>query len=500
MRGERLGGFIVRKGFATYLLIEITQMTVLLFYFWTRGSVSIDNVASAERFIGLWALINIVSYFIYYHRASDEWISVANLFVVFLYLFNLGIPISRFLGWIDDSTEAFLSRRVYPMGYSLSIEYCVYCFLIISMLQVGIMYYMNHNIKTKEARDEYESDGEVYEYQLAVCVKIGKILMVLTAIPYIYQEYMYLKNSMIYGYQNPENTFSLAGTGIGLISGLFVVGIIMLLIGYQKRTKVFNWIFVIAFVYQIIRMLISGDRSTGLVLILVWLLIRQRYVKPITGKHIPIYLVGIYVAMLGLKLIEMTRSINSASASEVLTELFQKNMLVETINEYGGNVWSGLMVFYSVPATGGFRYGLMYLAAIVGKPLSILGITNDVWYYADFSRFLNESGRGELISSLTGAMGGSFTGEWWFNFGWVGIILIPFFGYFLAKFSDACENRAYNPVLSGYLLYVATMVIWWVRQYCTSVSWNAMVYGVVVLILYQIIMARKRGGFGIHEE
>lgn len=188
-------------------------------------------------------------------------------------------------------------------------------------------------------------------------------------------------------------------------------------------------------------MYITGDRSTGIALILVWILIRHKFVNPIQGKRAVLYLFLAYVGMLFIKIVEMTRTINSSSVDEAFAELMQTNMLAETVFEYGGNAWCGMMVYYSVPATGSFRCGLTYLAGIIGKPLSILGITNNVWNFADFSIFLKEPARGALINSLTSAMGGSFSGEWYFNFGWLGILIIPFFGYALAKFSDLCTSK-----------------------------------------------------------
>ena len=163
----------------------------------------------------------------------------------------------------------------------------------------------------------------------------------------------------------------------------------------------------------------------------------------------------------------------------------------QTVFEYGGNIWSGMMVYYCVPSSGSFRYGLTYLAAIIGKPLQILGITNEVWNFADFSVFLTQGNHGALINTLTQAMGGSFSGEVYFNFGWFSIVLIPIFGYYLAKFSHSCFSKQNNPVLSGYLLYVATLVIWWVRQYFTSVSWQALFYGVFIFVLYSVLSRRS---------
>lgn len=59
------------------------------------------------------------------NRIKHEILSIASLFVVFMYLFNLGIPIARLLNWVDDTGERFLARRIYSMGNDTFIQYVV---------------------------------------------------------------------------------------------------------------------------------------------------------------------------------------------------------------------------------------------------------------------------------------------------------------------------------------------------------------------------------------
>ena len=472
----------VKKNFAEYMLIELALCTGLIF------GISAYTGTACEQFIGFMSILNLIMFIFMLNRIKHEILSIASLFVIFMYLFNLGIPIARLLNWVDDTGERFLARRIYSMGNDTFIQYMIYGYLLISMLQIGVLFYSG---RIKKASEEYIVLSDTnYNTQLRRCKITGIVCILIGIIPYFYGEIAHLKDALVFGYQNANSTFNLSGTGIGLIGNLFIVGLMLELIYLQNNRKKFDFWFFVLSAYQILRMYITGDRSTGIALILVWILIRHKFVNPIKGKRAVLYLFLVYVGMLFIKLVEMTRTINSSSVDAVFAELTQTNMLAETVFEYGGNAWCGMMVYYSVPATGSFRCGLTYLAGIIGKPLSILGITNSVWNFADFSVFLREPTRGTLINSLTSAMGGSFSGEWYFNFGWLGILIIPFFGYGLAKFSDLCTSKKNNPVLSGFLLYVATLVIWWVRQYFTSVSWSTLVYGVVVWIIYSVVVKK----------
>lgn len=422
----------VKKNFAEYMLIELALCTGLIF------GISAYTGTACEQFIGFMSILNLIMFIFMLNRIKHEILSIASLFIIFMYLFNLGIPIARLLNWVDDTGERFLARRIYSMGNDTFIQYMIYGYLLISMLQIGVLFYSG---RIKKASEEYIVLSDTnYNTQLRRCKITGIVCILIGIIPYFYGEIAHLKDALVFGYQNANSTFNLSGTGIGLIGNLFIVGIMLELIYLQNNRKKFDFWFFVLSAYQILRMYITGDRSTGIALILVWILIRHKFVNPIKGKRVVLYLFLVYVGMLFIKLVEMTRTINSSSVDAVFAELMQTNMLAETVFEYGGNAWCGMMVYYSVPATGSFRCGLTYLAGIIGKPLSILGITNSVWNFADFSVFLREPTRGTLINSLTSAMGGSFSGEWYFNFGWLGILIIPFLDTVLQSF------RIYVPV------------------------------------------------------
>lgn len=475
----------IKRNLALFILGEIMMCTIVTFIV-AIGNLNY-NIYTIEKIIGVFSTLNFALFFFQLKKNNRDYFSVSTLFVIFMYLFNLGLPISRLFGWIDDTGTRFMARRIYSMGADTFIDYMVYVYWLISMLQIGILYYYGKN--TSFVVSDERTD---YNYLLKICRKIGSILVFIGIVPYFYNEYIYIHDSLIYGYQNTESASNLSGTGIGLIGNLFMLGTMMWLFAFQKEKKVFDTLFCVLTIYQIFRMYFTGDRSTGIVLILIWLLVRHNFVAAIKGKKAILYAIVIYIAMIFIKMIEITRTFSNLKASEIFHELVQSNIIAETVFAYGGNVWSGIMVYYSVPSSGMFRYGLTYLAAIIGKPLSILKITDVVWQFADFSNFLQEDARGPVVANIRSAMGGSFSGEWYFNFGWIGIAIIPIFGFILAKFSDACVIKTNNPVKSAFLLYVATMVIWWVRQYFSSVAWYTLFYGIVVCITYSLVRVHKK--------
>lgn len=484
---------VVRRDLLNFILIEIVCMIIVGSTIFT-GSITSANFIDKERLIGIMSIINIVLYFIALKKTRDEIFSIQSMFTMFMYLFNLGMPISRLMGWVGASTETFLSYRIYPMGYDTYITYLVYAFLLITFMEIGILYYYGKGDYEDSAILEKEESTELidseYESELNRCNTIGKILMAIGVIPYVYSEVTFLINAIAYGYQSSESTYNLSGTGFGLLGQLFLLGFIMTMFSCKNERNKFDAMFYTMTVYQLVRMFLSGDRSTGLVIIFVLIFMRHKFVSPIKGSRALLYCLLIYAGMLFVKLVEMTRSNSDPNMNEIISQLFQSNMLAETITEYGGNVWCGMMVFYLVPSTAYYRCGLTYIAALIGKPLSLLGINSSIWRFADFSNFINDSSN-SVIQSVKGAMGGSFSGEWFYNFGWVGIVLIPIFGYFLAKISDIAGDTNKTPILSSFWLYMSTLIIWWVRQYFTSVSWYAIFCGAVLFVLSNVIKRRS---------
>lgn len=462
------------------MLLFLGVMFVINLIFFVDIFLRMDSVAlfQAEKLIGILSILELFLFLTFTRKYAGGLFSVSTLFILFLHLFNLGVPFVRLLGWIDTEHQLTLLRKVYIMGQSTYLGFTFYSFVLISMLEVGILLYQgSRSVKEPELSILDHKDKEY-------ALQTGITLMGIAFLPFIYSEIATLRNVTTFGYQNEANTFTLSGTGIGLFAGLFTLGYLLVLVSVATKPRTFNVLFFSMIGYQLLRMFISGDRSTGIILILICIYIRHRIFSPIKGLRAAVYAFIMYAMLIVIKVIELIRPAGGPSLTTAYHEVIQNNLISATINDYGNNVWSGMMVFFSVPQTGHFRYGLTYLAALVGKPLSILKVTDSVWHFADFSNFLKEPGRGALINQLTDSMGGSFTGEWYFNFGWFGLLLIPIFGYALAYFSQCCDPRESKPILAGLNLYIATLVIWWVREYFPTVSWIAMVYALVVFLFY----------------
>ena len=373
------------------------------------------------------------------------------------------------------------------MGKSNHINYSIYSFLLINALQIGLLFYYTKSYKKVRVKSVIWS---VNDYRK--CLYYGIFLLLIGLIPYYITEKQYIEDSILYTYQSDEIT-NFAGTGFGLIGNLFHLGTIAILLGLSNKKKYFYSFLILLTAYQVIRMFITGDRSTSIMLMFVWILIKHHYVSSFSLKRSLFYIFFSYIALISLKAIEITRQESNSDYFEVISYASKDNIIVETIKEFGGNVWCGEMVYYSVPKYEFYKCGTTYPAAIIGQFLKILRIDNSVFEYSSFATFINKvAKRDRIINNVSQSMGGSFSGECYYNFGWLSIFLIPFLGFYLGKFSDYCLTKHYAFLYNALYLYIATNILWWVRQYFSSVAQTSILYSLLIWIMVKFSLHQSR--------
>lgn len=480
----------VSKQLILYMYIEFI-LCFIFFIFSILVCKRFIFLYNAECVIGILVILNFILYYFLLLKIKIEILSLSSYFVTFMYLFNLGIPVCRLMNWVNSRGEEALNLRIYSMGIENYIGYLLYAFLLITMLQLGILYYYS---KHRENTRTIYKTGSDYNSALIKCKKTGYICVFLGIIPYLINEFIYISDAFKWKYQSEYST-NMSGSGIGLIGNLFLLGYIMILYSNQNNKIRFDFMFCLLVIYQLFRMYITGDRSTGITLILVLIMIRNRFISRIKGRKLIKYSILGIVTLYFLKIIETIRQTKTFIPKNIFQILPLKNMIGNTFFDFSTNVWSGMMVRYCMRQNPDYRYGLTYIAAIIGKPLSILKITDTVWQYGAFSNYINSPERDHLISVIKNAMGGSFSGEIYFNFGWFGIIIVFWIGYILAMISKISIDGIHaNPTVSAFLLYINSSIIWWTRQYFTSVSWHLVFYGLTIFILYHVINNKNYWG------
>lgn len=452
--------------------------------------IQLNNMVKSEEWrelFGLLLIIHFMIYFITLKHVKAKFFSLTTILYIFYAIFNFGIAICEGLSYKAEEYYA-VDNLITPLGEKNYYLFSVFCYLVLLLMETGSLNteILNSNkikeIQNREVTQVYSKSEKWWTYKTFTI-----LLCCIIIIPFIYYDFIHISTTLALG-RAGQDTYSFNGSIIDLIADMHRLLIFLVLIMIKDKKRIFDMFFGAVIVYLVFRMTATGERGLDLITISLMILLRHYLVRPIKFANALLLVVFALFMLALLQVIAMTRFEVNKDLISVFKEVAQDNFILETIFSFGIDIWNGLMVFVAVPATGSFRFGTTYLAALIAKPMAILG-NSSLQNYADYSFFLKDSGRGSLINSLTNAMGGSFTGELWFNFGWLSLLIAPLLGY-LVKCLDIRLmnlNSENNPIKMAWCYYMAMWFIWWIRAYFPAMIWYFEFYGAVSICLYILV-------------
>lgn len=463
---------------------------ILFFYELSSGDLSRNWEMKCAIFVCITLALNI---FIWIKNKNDGF-SFFVLLTLFIVMFHLGQQIMVGFNLLNDEQKISVNKGLYVLGDRIAFQSSVYCMLFIYFFMFGGLLYSIY-YKDKFSQKSYKDINT----KLLACRITGWIMLLISLGPQIYCDSIIFKLALTLGY---EGTFQAGaifqGSPIDLIASFYKPAIIVLLSSYRNEKGKFNFLMIISICYLLIRMFITGDRGEDLIFIIVIFYMRHKLIKPIKFKNTLKGIIIIYFLLIILKIIQDTRLTSSLDIN-ALIQAFKNandnNIFLTTLFEYGALIWVFQTMYIAVPDTGSFAFGKTYFYALFGQVFSIMHITNYFMIQSDFSNFLKAPERGPTINSLTQSMGGSIIAEWYYNFGWPGIIFTMILGVIVVKFSLELNKQKNNPMLFALLCIVMNLSIWLVRQYFTTMVWHALVYCLFFGVLYLLCISfvKKKG-------
>lgn len=259
------------------------------------------------------------------------------------------------------------------------------------------------------------------------------------------------------------------------LAGFFYIGIsfIYLTSKDKKRRKLFLYV---CFAYILVTML-TGNRGHQVINIIGILLV----VFIDSGKRIPFRKLVVYLlaGFIGLSFIDMIFSVRHEGInflvqnfSTVLSDTMEKNILLETLNNFGATVFTVYLVLERVGNTIHPFFGEAFVKSIASIVPDIGGVFSQINKGAIFSRNLNTAHQ----------IGGSLVGEFYYNFRslyWLaGIVFGLLYGSLSGNIYKAIREKNYSVLCSTLPLAVYSM--WWVRDtiggVTRSVVWLYIIY------------------------
>lgn len=390
------------------------------------------------------------------------------LFMIFTHIFLFGqIWLIGF-----DKSELIFWGLIFRYPENLLYEAGLYSVCYTQAIFIGLLFALKSKKNTKSFTSKIDS-----EMLRLLLYRVGILLLIISFPFRIYIDLLnIITNQSIGIYSGRIMPFGPAKD----IAILMIPGIIYIVCSKKKSRSVNSWIIGSTVFYNIMVMLLTGDRRYYFTAI-VALLICYSYSYDPKIKLRTIIKLGI-VSVLTLNVVTVIRDLRKSSLPnlgffrEHGMDIFSFDFLTETLAEFGGTFISVIIAVKLIPEHVSYQYGLSYYGAI--PSLFPIG-----WLFPDFFKKVSIAG---VLNSIAGLpVGSSLPAEMYSNFGWFGVIGAFCVGIFLSKIFHPMNNHKTNKYLIAnhyslfYILinYVRASTLEMLRQ-------SVIVYFVPMIILY----------------
>lgn len=456
--------------FLVYIMINILLFMVFHINSDYQRSLNLLNIISLFQLTISLLILRKFSYTIY---------SLPVVFLILSYFFHLGqLPLLAFN--IDADMPWPVIKLIDPNIYIDSIMFVI---KVHFTLVLGIL------IKSMNRYTEVESStiNSSEQSELNRIFVIGKIFVIIGVFPLLYYEAKKFFAYITIGY----GSTGIAPLGvISLIMNMFYIGLIMMLIGKKNDYK-YSRNLLLTSIFLFVLMMVSGSRGEKIVRLIIMFSVffTISYNKRIKIKTWIKYIFSGYLGLTFINFVSDMRSQDFSGYSSFITIFagaLKSNPLFEAMGEFGGTLVS---VGYSLtffPSTSEYLLGSSYIKGLSMMMLNIGGFIDgfrdEILYVFQFP-----------VRYQT-ALGGSYIGELYANFGQLGVIFSFVIGIFLASISKKIELSCINKQWIRYsmMIVVYSRVIWWIRDYFGNMVREIVWVSLAIIILNEALKKQQR--------
>lgn len=408
-----------------------------------------------------------------------------TFFVAFsLYMFHLSsVTVIGF----DFGTQYDYIQMLYRYGSDYGFLGTLYSELFIEAYLIGVVLF-------KKKESSFADNGVADIGELKICRQIGFLFLGISFFPELYHDALQVVAKAAGGYQNMmEADTSFYGIPLGWFTKLFLPSILLILSGYRNKKKTYTWITVIAAVYFLLFMFLTGRKGNTVQTLVPLLFMYCVFFKP---KFRLIYIPAVYFGALLITVVTHTRELAfDASFINSLSKVVSESEPIKDMClEMGGTVKAPIQAILSVPATGSFQFGRSYLASIVYSILKGIKVPCEgLAKYALFNEYLSLPERGSFINSTVAAMGGSAIAEWYWNFGWLGLIFVIFiFAGLIVKYEKKLTRMIENPINFAVGVSFLYYLMRYTRGYFEELIWQPIYIIAAIWIAKKVLIRENR--------
>lgn len=422
---------------ATIYMIYLLTIIILFFF--------IDSIEFTQwlRVVGGIIVTHILlSYFCFYYSEIKVF-SLVGIFVALSYLFHFG----QLIIWFINPNYVFTRLNLYQIvDHSILKRTVVFSLAAVSAVNIGI-------ICTSFCLNYTKNKIVLTKSQLTKFSNIGWIIIGITFPLKLYIDLKILIASMNDGYLS---SFKHATNGvITQIAEFYIIGLVLLMIGYSYNKKKVICIFGISCLYSCFTMLSGGRGRQVLIIVMLLYVLFSIIDRPKTFTIFALVFLGA-LGVMALNTIAEVRNTGIYSIKYLLEniKMNQANPFLKILEEAGASLYTVSIVLDKVPSNIDFATGATYFK-------SFASVLPDI---GDFFAEINTSAN--YVKNLNVAyIGGSYIGELYYNFGFFSVIVALGIGGFIntisVRFHNGIMKKDYK---MAYYVMIFVASLWWVRD------------------------------------
>ncbi|MEH7419510.1 O-antigen polysaccharide polymerase Wzy, partial [Neobacillus drentensis] len=395
-------------------------------------------------------------------------------------IFHFGQIILHSIGLGAYVIDAKIRANVIEiMPERIVLKSILYCTISIFLFHSGALLYAlkQKRYPIKEIAGA-EKIGESKQFLLTR--GIGILMLIVSIYPMIKFDSGYIRAALNGGYTAVYQLDINTGLWDDL-SRMYKPSILFLLVSFKKKPTLARIMVVINILYSLVKLSIIGQRGYEMIFIvvLVWLYIKI-FSKLDFKRFLTLSVFSMVVTSILSLAVANRDSTSRFDLSDVLNYLLTQNPILQSISEFGGTLYTVELYIDLIPRTLNFGFGSSYLASLLTLLPNVNGILGDSVKLASPNY---------LLSLEVTGIGGSYIGEFYYNFGWYGVVLGLIFGYLFASFSNSTQ-RAFNQNKFFVIAASATflnIVLWTIRDSFTAIPRNLLFQLVIPYVLFILL-------------
>lgn len=431
-----------------------------------------------SSWIGILSIVCLIWAGITLKRVNKTWFSLVFMFEISYCVLTLGQSILTGLGVEYNTVNQYMRENAADVNRAYVFN--ILCFIA---LHVGILFRLSKNRKPPE------KEKEKADY-LPTMRLLGWIVFAVSLVPFLYEFYQLITAYSSMGYAAAYDSMSGSTSWskvFSLVADFFPPSIFMLLISYQEK-QVPKYILAAIILLVSFANLAIGNRSEPIcyIVALLWVFVKYANTKTAKRGTTIIAVITLLLIVLVIPIIGQTRNTGELNVQTVVEGVTGEgsvlNGITATVEGMGYSVFPTIKTMQLIPASYPFHYGQSYFYAVLGIFPNVLGGTHVSVQYAALAQWLMKA------LHMKYGPGFSMPAEAYYNFGWYGALIMPFFGYILATILD--ERNVLGRPLRMFVLVAGFVVLFSIPRRDTMTAIRNMVYYVGVMYVAVKLMYR----------